>query len=156
MADENEQKKPIGKNSPPVKNQFKKREPSRNPYGRPTKRCHPVGERQIWKDFIEAGERRVPVRQGAKTVTKPAMAAIYDQLFAKALQGEPWAMRRVVDMRLQMFRDYEASHERMIAAIADLEQRSKERGIELTPEVLKIIAEFRRRLERPGDELFDF
>lgn len=152
MTDES---KKVGPGHPPVEHQFKKGEPSRNPSGRPRKRTHhPIGERQAMVDFFRAIEKPVTVEQNGKRITEPAVRVIYDLLVARALKGDAWAIRRVVDMQMTRARQYEAGIAALIPILMEM-KRYVEGGGELHPEAQRWMVEMQRRIDHAGEELFD-
>jgi hypothetical protein len=134
---------------PPTSTQFphQQRAP-RQPKAQPRH----IATRQFMKEFFEAVEEPVTVTQNGKKTKIPAAVAINKQLVMNAVKGEPWAIRRAIDMQLALIREYEAEQVQIQGALNYLEQRAK-RG-PLKPEEVELRIELERRVNN-ARELFE-
>lgn len=81
----------VGKNKPPIGGQFKKGEPSRNPFGRrgkpKPKQVELLAELPSQRMFLEEGTRLVRVRSGEETEELPTAQVVMRALGAEAMKS---------------------------------------------------------------------
>jgi hypothetical protein len=108
----------VGKNKPPIGGQFKKGEPSRNPYGRrgkpKPKQVELLAELPSQRMFLEEGTRLVRVRSGEGTEELPTSQVVMRALAAEAMKpGNIFAKREYL-RRLDHVEAVEFAHRREI------------------------------------------
>jgi hypothetical protein len=110
-----------------------------NPRGRPRKVRHPISENQLRADFFEASEKTVSIVEGNQRKRVPARVAIDLQLVAKAVAGEPWAIREYNKRRERFTLEHVKEHLENLRVICDGEDRIRMFPEDVTDEFKRVI-----------------
>jgi hypothetical protein len=127
----------VGYANPPKENQFKKGQ-SGNPRGRRRKvRAHKASE-VMRREFMVAIEQEVTVNHKGRKRKIPAIRALYDQILAKALNGDFRAMKLLSETYYSYVTEDENQRLSLLETLLDF-QKAREEEIQdqvacMTPE----------------------